>query len=585
VSARDLLYKYFGQLELLELRFSEIRVNFPWRDAFTSKLTTQSSIAFEKASIIFQIAATHSSIAASQSRSDPEGLKRAFYYLRTCAGMLTYINENFLHAPSTDLSRDVVKFLVGLIQAQATEVFLEKCVSEKKGDALVSKIAAQVAHLYTTLNEEVKEFMGKGIFERNWVTLIQVRQPLFLLSSGLTVSQIKSHQFNSVSQYYRALADNAAGKHGDALVRLTIAEKSAKEAFRLCESNYLTATPMSPNMPADAGMCLQDIAKAQQAICAERKAEAQRDNDLIYNAVLPAPETLPAIEKAGGGLAAPIPIQDVYSTPEVQKVIGPDLFVRLVPLSVHESASVYSEEKAKLVRGEVEKADTADVEARSAVEASGVRDGLVRFKAMAEGSVVGEDELPVDVKRAKQDIAVMEEREGVAGLMARLDSLKDTVKNTLDSIGRDLETESRDCEAMRVKYEHLWTQDPSATFTKTMRQDLKSHLGAFDVATASDKQVLVIWNAVRNDIHLLLSPQVEDVFRASTEGDAGQQSLLDLDVAGDTSDQERARIGQYVYEIETRLEKMDKISKERHEILKELKEKVIMFVKAHSIHC
>lgn len=28
--ARDLLYKYFGQLELLELRFSEVKVSFGW---------------------------------------------------------------------------------------------------------------------------------------------------------------------------------------------------------------------------------------------------------------------------------------------------------------------------------------------------------------------------------------------------------------------------------------------------------------------------------------------------------------------------------------------------------------------------
>lgn len=175
VLARDLLYKYFGQLELLELRFAEIRVTFPWRDAFTNKQTTQTSLAYEKASIIFQIAATHSAIAASQNRSDPEGLKRAFYYFKTCAGMLTYINDNFLHAPSTDLSRDVIKFLVGIILAQATEVFFEKCTDEKKGSALVSKIAAQAAFMYTGLSEEVKEFMGKGILDRNWVTVIQVR--------------------------------------------------------------------------------------------------------------------------------------------------------------------------------------------------------------------------------------------------------------------------------------------------------------------------------------------------------------------------------------------------------------------------
>lgn len=30
VVGRDLLFKYFGQLELLELRFPDIKVPFPW---------------------------------------------------------------------------------------------------------------------------------------------------------------------------------------------------------------------------------------------------------------------------------------------------------------------------------------------------------------------------------------------------------------------------------------------------------------------------------------------------------------------------------------------------------------------------
>ena len=88
--------------------------------------------------------------------------------------MLTYINDNFLHAPSTDLSREVVKFLVNIMMAQATEVFYEKCVDERKGSGLVAKVASQTASMYTALCEEVKEFMGKGIFDRNWVTVIQV---------------------------------------------------------------------------------------------------------------------------------------------------------------------------------------------------------------------------------------------------------------------------------------------------------------------------------------------------------------------------------------------------------------------------
>ena len=44
-----------------------------------------------------------------------------------------------------------------------------------------------------------------------------------------------------------------------------------------------------------------------------------------------------------------IPIQGFYGSPDVQKTIGQDIFIRHFPLSAHESASVYSEEKAKLV--------------------------------------------------------------------------------------------------------------------------------------------------------------------------------------------------------------------------------------------
>jgi hypothetical protein len=377
-----------------------------------------------------------------------------------------------------------------------------------------------------------------------------------------------------LAQYYRGLADSTAGKHGDSLVRFQLAEKSAKEAYRLASTFSATfVTQMSPNLPADAGTTIHDMTKAHQTLCSERKAEAQHENDLIYNAVLPQPETLPAVEKAGAGLATPIPIQDVYGTPEVQKVIGGDIFVRLVPLSVHESASVYSEEKAKLVRGEVEKVDAAEGELTSGLDSLGVKSGLARFRAMVEGGVEGEEEVPLEVRRWKEDISLMEEREGVDALLRRLNTLKDAVKNQLDAVGRELERESSECEAMRVKYDHEWTQEPAAGFTKELRQDLKSHLTALGAAAASDQQVVNLWNAVKGDVQLLLSPRIEDVFRASTDGGAGQESLLDLDVAGQDS-QEKAAIGQFVSEIDERLGRLNKVSRERNEILKDLKEKV-----------
>jgi BRO1-like domain. len=368
--------------------------------------------------------------------------------------------------------------------------------------------------------------------------------------------------------------DSAAGKHGETLVRFTLAETLAKEASRTASTFASMFVPnMSPNLPADAGPSLQERMKAHLALCTDRKAEAQRENDLIYNAVLPAPEALPTIDKTA--VATPIPIQEVYGAPEVQKVIGQDMFIRLVPLSVHESASVYSEEKAKLVRGEVEKAEGAEGEVRSALDVMGVKEGLSRFKAMAEGEVGGEEELPMDVRRWREDIGLVEEREGVEGIMNELKKLKDGVKQELQAVSRDLEIESKDCEMMRVKYEHLWTQPPSAGLSKTLRQDLKSHFGALDAAETSDRQVTQLWDSVRDDIRLLLSHEVEEVFRASTErggGSAGQH-LLDLDSEGDDA-AERKKIGHFVKEIEERLGRLNKIGRERNEVLKDLKEKV-----------
>jgi tyrosine-protein phosphatase non-receptor type 23 len=103
-------------LEMLELRFPELRIPTPWKDAFTKKTISQSSLAYEKACVIFEIAATLSSLASNQTRlaGNPDGLKRAYLSYRQAAGMLTYINENFLHAPSTDMSKDVVKCLTNV---------------------------------------------------------------------------------------------------------------------------------------------------------------------------------------------------------------------------------------------------------------------------------------------------------------------------------------------------------------------------------------------------------------------------------------------------------------------------------------
>ena len=151
---------------------------------FTAQEISQHSLAYEKASVLFNLAATYSVLGSSSNRTDPEGIKRAFYNTRVAAGLWDYIANNFLHAPSTDLSRDVVRFMSALMLAQAQEIFLEKTVEEKtrsgRGDGkamgIVAKLASQCAFQYNALLEPVRETVNKGVFDRHWASVIHVRR-------------------------------------------------------------------------------------------------------------------------------------------------------------------------------------------------------------------------------------------------------------------------------------------------------------------------------------------------------------------------------------------------------------------------
>jgi len=88
--------------------------------------------------------------------------------------MFTYINENFLHAPSADLSRDTVKVLLNVMLAQAQEVFLEKQIADQKKVGLLAKLASQAGSLYAQVMDGVQENVNKAIFDKAWLIFVQV---------------------------------------------------------------------------------------------------------------------------------------------------------------------------------------------------------------------------------------------------------------------------------------------------------------------------------------------------------------------------------------------------------------------------
>jgi BRO1-like domain len=207
----------------LDLRFpideDHIKLQFHWYDAFSFKKVTQHSIAFEKASVIFNFAATLSTIAALKDRSDVNGLKMAFNFYQASAGMFQFINDHFLHPPSVDMSRDSIKVLVDLMLGQAQECLIEKMLFEKKAGSLVAKLSMHLSSVFTGVVDGLKVTALKSQMPTAWVEMFKLKQKYFY----------------ALAFYHHAIQAGLDAKYGDVVTISSAAATHAQEALRIAE--------------------------------------------------------------------------------------------------------------------------------------------------------------------------------------------------------------------------------------------------------------------------------------------------------------------------------------------------------------
>src|SRR5277367_4327255 len=170
---------------------------------------------------------------------------------------------------------------------------------------------------------------------------------------------------SSLAQYYQGLADDDANSHGTAIARLQAAEVTAKDANRLSNS-FPSSVPANSNLSSETGTSLAEITRRHHTNVQEKLAELVKDNDYIYHQTVPAEAALAVIPKLPAAKA--IPVSELYAGQDIQRITGPDIFQKIVPMSVTESASLYDEEKAKLVRAETERVETANSEMAASLD-------------------------------------------------------------------------------------------------------------------------------------------------------------------------------------------------------------------------
>ncbi|KAF4076163.1 hypothetical protein AMELA_G00227140 [Ameiurus melas] len=322
------LRKYFGQLHYLQSRVplgpgQEAAVPVSWTEIFSGKTVTHDDISYEQACILYNLGALHSMLGAMDNRVSEEGMKVSCTHFQCSAGAFAYLRDHFSHNYSVDMSHQILNLNINLMLGQAQECLLEKSMLDNRKSFLVARISAQVVDYYKEAcraleNSDTASMLGK--IQKDWKKLVQM----------------KIYYFAAVAHLHMGKQAEEQQKYGERLAYLQSSLDKLSEAIKLAKGQ-----PDS----------VQEALRFTMDVIGGKFNSAKKDNDFIYHEVVPSLETLPSVK--GAPLVKALPVN-----PTDPSVTGPDIFSKLVPMAAHEASSLYSEEKAKLLRDVMAKIDS-----------------------------------------------------------------------------------------------------------------------------------------------------------------------------------------------------------------------------------
>lgn len=316
----SVLRKYLGQLHYLQSRVpmgsgQEAAVPVNWTEIFSGKSVAHEDIKYEQACILYNLGALHSMLGAMDKRVSEEGMKVSCTHFQCAAGAFAYLREHFPYAYSVDMSRQILTLNVNLMLGQAQECLLEKSMLDNRKSFLVARISAQVVDYYKEAcraleNPDTASLLGR--IQKDWKKLVQM----------------KTCYFAAVAHLHMGKQAEEQQKFGEQVAYFQSALDKLNEAIKLAKGQPDT---------------VQDALRFAMDVIGGKYNSAKKDNDFIYHEAVPALDTLQPVK--GAPLVKPLPVN-----PTDPAVTGPDIFAKLVPMAAHEASSLYSEEKAKLLR-------------------------------------------------------------------------------------------------------------------------------------------------------------------------------------------------------------------------------------------
>ncbi|KAF8842107.1 BRO1-domain-containing protein [Paxillus ammoniavirescens] len=461
---------------------SDIDLEFAYAHAFsptTSIPITLRSLAFERAAILFNLAALYSQLAASEDRSSQDGLKRASSYYQNAAGTFAFLRTSALpkllippqaeESPS-DLTGPFIQSLEWLMMAQAQECAWQRAVADHYKNGLIAKLAAGVASLYTSSLEAIRSASAEASekLPSTWIAHIETKQ----------------RHFHAAAQYRKSMDELEANRYGDELRRLINAEAEANRGYNLAKRNAVGLA------------VLQDI-KSLLDVLQKHLARAERDNDLIYhNDVPPSSAITPIQEVIVVQSNVPSGLSDLKS------VLGDDhiLFGEMLGWGAREAVNIYNDNKRSLVRERItDVAQELDDEADRTLRSLNLPSALEALERP-----IG---LPPSLLKKAEEVRLEQGPERIAAYLEDVERLARRAMAVLDEAMDVLDSEASEDEAARK--EIPITRPPSHEANQQLVQKQERYRKILIEAAHSDQTVREKWEEWENVILQLTMDEEE----------------------------------------------------------------------------
>ncbi|KAL1458289.1 hypothetical protein WDU94_008450 [Cyamophila willieti] len=457
------LKKYYCQLTFLKSRFpisreGPIRVTFSWKEAFSSNIVSSHDIRFEQLCVMFNIGSLHSKLGVMDERVTSEGLKLACSHFQCAAWAFQQLKE--INCPDVQMSSSVISFMVNTCLAQAQECVLEQSLTGNRKTIINAKVAAQIVEFYSIALNALSAVFPEQLNETNFSEVFGVKTH----EGWKKYLRYKIHYYKAITLLYQGMQAEEEQKMGERVTYYDAAFDKLTESMSVAKS--IAKSDITRNLH-DLAMMDEAFSFTNDVIEGKRKA-ARNDNEFIYHEKVPPLDSLGELK--GRDLVRGIPFS--VTDPDIA---GPDIFHKLIPMKAHEDASLYSEEKAKLLRHISAKVEAADAE-------------LINFMSSLQLDIIAALHNP---ERLPQDLvdkcAEMTARpDAIAELTSAMAALSDNYHD-VDAALEEIKAMVTEEEESEKEYQEIMGPRPPSIVATDLKREMNKYLEAHRKAQESNE--------------------------------------------------------------------------------------------------